>query len=103
VTNKEILENFIQIASEAAAEYDCGFFEPTFGEDEQGVFAQTMLASKEELSTHAGDEEMPRLRVVRDIRLPGETLSVAVVVQWTDDRAPSVCSCPRDLMAVFYA
>jgi len=53
VTNKEILENFIQIASEAAAEYDCGFFEPTFGEDEQGVFAQTMLARGR------GDAETP--------------------------------------------
>lgn len=96
---KSRLKEFIQTASEAAWQYDCYFVEMTFGEDERGLYAQTTLIDTED--EFVGDEEMPKLRLV-DVKTPIETFFTVVLVEWLDNRANSLCTCPHDLMAVFH-
>ena len=106
--DKEILAEFIEIASEAAGmDYDLMFIDPVFGEDELGVYAHTYLISEEENEYPPKPEEMSKLRVVRNLSIPGHQYERVVIVYWINadgiERVPAICGCPKDLMAVFYA
>lgn len=103
MTNEEkqlLICKFINLANGLAVTYECGFIEPTVGEDEKGVFVQTNLYPYDDIENgFVGDEEMPKLRLIEVLVQP-ELQRNAILVEWLDG-GMSICIRPDDLFSVF--
>lgn len=110
--NEKKLKEFIDVASEAAYEYDQRFEIIGFDSDDLGDFAYVAMCDEDTLAEDLKKEKCAKARYVPTLDVQfgaaGWTLERVVFIDWAMDpvrskRAPSICTCPADMMAVFYA